>query len=431
MTGLGRILDQLQVNRFHGRRSAEDTPIVVVQRERDPALDRLPSDQAVPVPVPVRIAAAWGWRILAIAAAVLAVGYGLSLLSELVIPILVALLLSALFARAATFLARWVPRGLAAGIVLILGLAVIAGAVTLVVQQIGSNASEMGSQVTQGVQQVRAWLAYGPFKVTDTQLDDAIASVREYVTNNEKFRTGLLHGAVTVGHVGAGVVLTLFSTFFFLYQGDTIWAWFVRLFPRLARERIDSSGRVGWVSLTAYVRATVLVAFTDAVGITVVALVLRVPFAGAIGVLVFISAFVPIVGALASGIVAVLIALVAHGLVSAIIMAAGVLVVQQLESHVLQPFLMGRLVRLHPLAIIFSIAGGAVLFGIVGALFAVPLAAFTNSVVNHLASGSDADSRAPENPPEAVHPAEQVPRSTAGPVADTPPPTDLERPETD
>jgi predicted PurR-regulated permease PerM len=290
----------------------------------------------------------------------------------------------------------------------------------------------MGSQVTQGFQQVRAWLAYGPFKVTDKQLDNALASARDYVTKNQQFRTGILHGAVTVGHVGAGVVLTLFSTFFFLYQGDRIWAWFVRLFPRLARDRVDSSGRVGWVSLTAYVRATVMVAFTDAVGITVVALVLRVPFAAAIGVLVFISAFVPIVGALASGIVAVLIALVAHGVVSAIIMAAGVLVVQQVESHVLQPFLMGRLVRLHPLAIIFSIAAGAVLFGIVGALFAVPLAAFTNTVVNHLASGGDGEPAAPESPPEAVEPSQHIPRSDAGPVADTPPPTDLrDRAETD
>ena len=427
MTGLGRI-----VNRLHSRRAADEAPVVVVQRQRAPELDRLPSDQAVPVPVPVRIAAAWGWRVLVIAAAAVAIGYGLSQLSELLIPIMVALLLSALFARAASFLSRWMPRGLAAGIVLILGLAVIAGAFTIVIQQISSNASEMGSQLTQGVQQVRAWLAYGPFKVSDTQVDQAIASVKDYVTNNEQFRTGIWHGAVTAGHVATGVVLTLFSTFFFLYQGDTIWAWFVRLFPRLARDRIDSSGRVGWVSLTAYVRATVLVAFTDAVGITVVALVLRVPFAGAIGVLVFISAFVPIVGALASGIVAVLIALVAHGLVTAVIMAAGVLFVQQFESHVLQPFLMGRLVRLHPLAIIFSIGAGAVLFGIVGALFAVPLAAFTNSVVNHLASGADGDSGSPHTPPEAIDEDDQVPRTDAGPVADTPEPTDLEpRPQSE
>ena len=424
MTGLGRI-----VNRLHVRRDPEDAP-VVVRRQRRAELDHLPSDPAVAVPVPVRIAAAWGWRILVIAAAVLAIGYGMSLLSELVIPILVALLLTALFARAVTVLARWMPRALATTIVLVLGLTVIAGALTIVIAQISANASEMSDQVTEGVQQVRAWLAYGPFGVTDTQLNDAITRLREYVTNNPQFRTGVLQGAVTAGHGAAGVVLTLFSTFFFLYQGDRIWAWFVRLFPRLARERVDSSGRVGWVSLTAYVRATVLVAFADAVGITAVALILRVPFAPAIGVLVFITAFVPIVGALVSGIIAVLIALVAHGLVSAIIMAGGVLFVQQVESHLLQPLLMGRMVRLHPLAIIFSIAAGAVLFGIVGALFAVPLVAFTNSVVNHLAGGGELPDPG-DDPPEASPPG-QVSRSDAGPMADTPSTTDLQqRPEAD
>jgi len=424
MTGLGRM-----VNRLHARRTEDGVP-VVAQRQRRSELDRLPSDPAVTVPVPVRVAAAWGWRILVIAAAVLAIGYGMSLLSELVIPILIALLLTALFARAVTVLARWMPRALATTIVLILGLAVIAGALTIVIAQISANASEMSDQVTEGVQQVRAWLAYGPFGVTDTQLNDAIVRLREYVTNNPQFRTGVLQGAVTAGHGAAGVVLTLFSTFFFLYQGDTIWAWFVRLFPRLARERVDSSGRVGWVSLTAYVRATVLVAFVDAVGITAVALILRVPFAPAIGVLVFITAFVPIVGALVSGIIAVLIALVAHGPVTAIIMAGGVLLVQQIESHVLQPLLMGRMVRLHPLAIIFSIAAGAVLFGIVGALFAVPLVAFTNSVVNHLSSGGELPDPGGD-PPESI-PSGQVSRSDAGPMADTPSPTDVQqRPEAD
>jgi putative heme transporter len=384
------------VNRLHTRRDPVPLPPAAISPRPVRRIDRdhLPEDQAVAVPVPIRIGAAWSWRLIVIAAAVFALGYGLSLLSELVIPLLVALLLAALFGRAVTFLARWMPRGLAAGIVLVLGIAVIAGAVTIVVQQISSNASEMGTQVTQGVQQVRAWLAYGPFNVTDTQLDEAIDKLKDYVANDASLRTGVLHGAVTAGHVAAGIILTLFSTFFFLYQGDTIWAWVVSLFPRLARDRVDSSGRVGWISLTAYVRATVLVAFTDAVGITIVALILRVPFAPAIGVLVFVSAFVPIVGALLSGIVAVLIALVAHGLVTALIMAAGVLLVQQLESHVLQPFLMGRLVRLHPLAIIFSIAAGAVLFGIVGALFAVPLAAFTNTVVKHLTGRDDDDSAA-------------------------------------
>ena len=148
----------------------------------------------------------------------------------------------------------------------------------------------------------------------------------------------------------------------------------MRLFPRVARDRVDSSGIVAWRQLTAYMRATMLVAAVDAVGITVGALILRVPFAFAIGVLVFLLSFIPIVGALLSGAVAVIIALVAHGPVTALIMLAVVIGVQQLESHVLQPFILGRSVRVHPLAVIPAIATGAILAGIVGTLVAVPVA---------------------------------------------------------
>lgn len=394
--------------------------------------DHLPSDPSVAVPVPVRIAASWSWRVLVIVAAVLVVGYGLTLVSELVIPLLVALLLTALFSGAVDFLSRWLPRAASTGIVMVVGLAVIAGAISLVVQQVTSNYSEMSDQVRQGVDQVHTWLAQGPLQVTDSQIQEAYDRLKEFAGSSAELRTGLLNAGVTIGHIGAGLVLALFSTFFFLYQGGVIWDWVVRLFPRLSRDRVESSGRVGFTSLTAYVRATVLVALVDAIGITIVALILRVPFAPAIGVLVFITAFIPIVGALASGIIAVLLALVSHGLWSAVIMAAGVLLVQQVESHVLQPFLMGRLVKLHPLAIIFSISTGAVLFGIVGALFAVPVAAFTNAVVNHLAGRDTPEMEAAENRrPRREPPLEDDARDRAPAVVGHPDDENYQAPETD
>jgi len=184
----------------------------------------------------------------------------------------------------------------------------------------------------------------------------------------------------------------LFTTYFLLCQGDQIWAWIVRLFPRAAREHVDGSGRAAWVSLTAFVRATVVVAFVDAVGITVIALVLKVPLAVPIGVLVFLGSFVPVIGATVSGSVAVLVALVAHGPLIALFMLIGVVAVQQLEAHVLQPFLLGRAVKLHPLAVILAVAAGVVAAGIVGALVAVPLAAMLNTIVKYLTSASS-----PEN----------------------------------
>jgi predicted PurR-regulated permease PerM len=184
----------------------------------------------------------------------------------------------------------------------------------------------------------------------------------------------------------AGLFLVLFSTYFFLADGDRIWAWFVRLTPRVARARVDSSGRVAWISLTQFVRATVIVAITDATGVMIAAKILDVQFVLAIGVLVFLGAFVPIVGAFVAGTVAVLVALVDHGWVVALIMLGAVVLVQQIESHVLQPFLMGRFVSVHPLGVIVAIAAGILVAGVPGALVAVPFAAAANAVAQHLAS---------------------------------------------
>jgi len=395
-------------------------------RMLDPTRDHLPEDPMVAMPVAVRTAAAWAWRLVAIVAAAVVIGYGLTKLSEIVIPVLVALLLTALLIHLVEWLARWLPRGLATGIVLLGGVIVILGGITLVVQQISSNAKKMTDQVTAGSNQIHQWLLTGPFKVSDAQITSAYDKVLSTVTSGtDGIASGVLAVGTTVTHVGAGIALALFATFFFLYQGRDIWAWAVQLFPRTARASVDSSGRKGWVSLTAYVRATILVAFTDAVGITIVALILRVPLAPAIGVIVFLGSFIPVVGALLSGIVAVLLALVAHGAAVALIMAGGVLGVQQIESHVLQPFLMGRLVRLHPLAILFSIAAGAIFAGIVGALFAVPTAAFVNAVVHHLASGRAPELNLPATDPAVADPAHTPedlaePSATEGSVAESP-----------
>jgi predicted PurR-regulated permease PerM len=191
-----------------------------------------------------------------------------------------------------------------------------------------------------------------------------------------------------VGHGVAGFFIVLFSTYFFLADGERIWSWLVRIAPRAARERVDASGRVAWVSLTQFVRATVLVALADAIGIMIVAWFLDVPFVVAIGVLVFLGAFVPMIGATVAGLVAILVALVDQGPWTALLMLGGVILVQQIEGHVLQPFLMGRWVSVHPLGVIVAIGCGVLVAGIAGALVAVPLAAAVNAVVQHLANFS-------------------------------------------
>ncbi|HET7305386.1 MAG TPA: AI-2E family transporter [Segeticoccus sp.] len=348
----------------------------------------------------VLIASTWAWRLLAIAVAVFALGWGLRYLSEVVVPVVVAVLLTALLAPVVTRLVTWrVPRGPAAGLTLIGLIVVVGGLLTLVGTQIGTGFADLSDQVGQGVNQLRD-LARVNFGVSDADIHQAIEKAKGAATSS-----GLGTKAAAVGttatHFVAGLFVALFATFFFLFEGEQIWAWLVRLMPRRARERTDSSGHRAWSSLTAYVRATVIVAFVDAVGIAVGAWILQLPLVPAIGILVFVASFVPIVGAFVSGLVAVLVALVAQGPVVAIIMLLVVLAVQQLESHVLQPFLLGRLVRVHPLAVILSIAAGVVIAGIVGALVAVPIAAMVNAVVHHLAGHDDGDPDEGDDEPPA------------------------------
>ena len=191
----------------------------------------------------------------------------------------------------------------------------------------------------------------------------------------------------TATHIVAGFFIAMFSLYFFLYDGRVIWGWMVRLFPRAAREKVHSSGLIAWTQLSAFTRATLVVAAVDAAGIGIGAAILGVPFASGIALLVFFGAFIPVVGAAISGTVAVLLALVALGPVQALIMLGIVIGVQQIESHLLQPLLVGRVMRIHPLAVILAIAAGIILAGIIGGLIAVPTVAVLNAVSHHLLDG--------------------------------------------
>ncbi len=179
----------------------------------------------------------------------------------------------------------------------------------------------------------------------------------------------------------AGILIVFFVTIFFLLDGRGIWTWVVGLLPRQVRERTHQAGRRGLVTLSSYVRTQILVAFIDAVGIGIGAAVIGLPLVVPMAALVFLGAFIPFVGAIVTGVIAVLVALVVKGWVMALVMLGVVLLVQQIEGHILQPFLMGRAVSLHPVAVLLSVTAGTVLGGIVGALFAVPVVAVLNTVI--------------------------------------------------
>jgi predicted PurR-regulated permease PerM len=352
------------------------------------------------IPWGVDLAAAWSWRLLLIAGAGALVIWLLRYFSEVTIPIAVSILLTALSIGSVNWLhAHRLPRLLATFIVVIAMLAVLVGLLTLVGQQLATQLDDLKANVVEGISQLQNWARHGPLGLSDRQLQTWIDEVKAAITASD---TSIVTRATEVGrgisHVVAGFFIALFATFFFLYEGDRIWSWIVVLFPQASRERINSSGHTAWHSLTAFVRATVVVAMTDALGVVAAAWVLGVPLMFAIGVLVFLGAFIPIIGALIAGSVAVLVALVAQGPWVALFMLLAVIAVQQFESHVLQPFLMGKFVALHPLAIIVAIAAGIIVAGIVGALIAVPLAACLNGVVRHLAQ----EARQYQEDPEPV-----------------------------
>jgi predicted PurR-regulated permease PerM len=342
------------------------------------------------VPWGVDLAAAWAWRFLVIVAAGYVIARTISFFSLVALPLVVALLIAALVSPVVDGLQRiGLPRGLAAILVVIGGIGFVAALLTFAGQQVANGADDLANQTVQGLDEVKKWLRDGPLKASDSQIQDYIDRAQKAITPSSDGSSIL--GRVTevgaaLGHVLAGFFIILFSTYFFLADGRRIWAWIVRLAPRASREHVDSSGRVAWISLTQFVRATVIVAAVDAIGIMIVAAILQVPFVLAIGVLVFLGAFVPMVGATIAGTVAILVALVDQGPYVALFMLAGVIIVQQIEGHILQPFLMGRWVSLHPLGVIVAIACGVVVGGIAGALIAVPLAAAVNAVVQHLAN---------------------------------------------
>jgi predicted PurR-regulated permease PerM len=342
------------------------------------------------VPYGVDLAAQWSWRLLVVAAAGLVLARGIGMFAVVVLPVVIALLLTALLVPLVEALHRArLPRGVASLLVVLGAIGLLVLLLSFAGQQIAQGANDLAKQVVSGLEQIRVWLKTGPLHASDTQINAYIKSAQDAVTtSNEQIVSRLTEVGTALSHIVAGFFIILFATYFFLADGNRIWSWVVRIFPRASRERADSSGRVAWTSLTAFVRATVMVAFTDALGVMLVAAILQVPFVFAIGVLVFIGAFIPMIGALLSGSVAVLVALVAQGPVVALIMLGGVVAVQQLEAHVLQPFLLGRLVSVHPLGVIVAIAMGVLVAGIAGALVAVPLVASLNAVVLHLADST-------------------------------------------
>ncbi|QVI22417.1 AI-2E family transporter [Nocardia tengchongensis] len=338
----------------------------------------------------VRQTAEWCWRLLIIFAAVLAFAYLARRLSTVTIPISIALLGAALMAPLVNWMQRFgVPRAIGVLVALIGSLGILAGIMTFVVEQFVSGVPQLSDEFKTSVHQVQDWLINGPLQLSNDQIRNAGDTIVKTVESNKDALTnGALTTATVIGEFFTGAFLTLFILIFFLYGGDQIWEFVTRIVPTAHRAQVRQAGRLGFGTLTGFVRATVLVAAVDAVGIGAGLAILNVPLALPLASLVFIGAFIPIVGSFIAGSVAVFIALMTKGLVTALIVLGITIAVMQLEGHVLQPLLMGRAVRIHPLAVVLAIASGVVLAGLAGGLLAVPFVAVLNTAMRSLLADS-------------------------------------------
>lgn len=361
-------------------------------RRSNPVISEDP-DVTGKVPRGLRIGAALSWRFLMVVAALYVMVLAVSYVSVVIIPLAVALLLAALMAPAVRRLVGLrVPRGLAAAVVLVAGLVLLGGVLTFVIVQFTNGLPALQDRINASLDQIKEWLIHGPLHLQQSQIQNFINQAVQFLQRNQaELTTQALNTAGVVGEILTGFALTLFILIFFLVGGEKIWTFLVRGVPAPVRDRVDVAGRRGFSSLVSYVRATAAVAVVDAVGIGVGLWIVGVPLVVPLATLVFLGAFIPIVGAVITGAIAVLVALVANGFVAALIVLAIVIGVMQLESHILQPLLLGRAVKLHPLAVVLAITAGLVVAGIAGGLLAVPLLAVLNSGIRSLLHEQDPD----------------------------------------
>ncbi|MGZ8177461.1 AI-2E family transporter [Williamsia sp. SKLECPSW1] len=334
----------------------------------------------------VRAASEWSWRLLIIGVTVYALMWVGHRYEQVAVPIALAILGSAFLVPVVDWLdRRGLHRGVAVALTMIVAIGVIAGILTFVVQQFIAGLPDLTNQATSTIDSVKSWLVHGPFDLEQQQLDhvgDDIVSMLQ--RNQSKITSGAIATAATVTELATGALLLLFLMIFFLYGGGQIWVFVTKLVPNSMRDRVRVAGRAGFGTLVGYVRATVAVAAVDAIGIGVGLAILQVPLALPLASLVFVGAFIPIVGALVTGALAVVVTLVTQGWIAAVIALAVVVAVMQLESHVLQPFLLGHSVRVHPVGVVVGIASGIVTAGIIGGLLAVPIIAFLNTAVRSI-----------------------------------------------
>ena len=368
------------------------------RRERrlaEAAIERQAGEEVERVVEGRKAAGAWGdafgliatraLQVLIVLALTAIVVIGMRTLSTVVIPILLALILASTFSPVMRWLiSHRVPAALATVIVLLTIVLLLTGVGWLIVWAVRDQWDELSSQAQSGFDQVIAWVHTLPFAPSDNelsaQLEEWRGQITDFVTSSQ-FGSGAIAGVSAVTSFITGLVLMVVVLFFFLKDGPHIWQFLLRPFRGEGLARARRAGTKTVSTLGSYVRGTAAVAAVDAVGIGVGLLILGVPLALPLSVLVFVLAFIPIVGATLAGILAALVALVANGPINAVLVVGVVVLVNQLEGNFLQPVLMGRALKLHSLVILLALTVGTLLGSVLGAVLAVPIAAVAWGII--------------------------------------------------
>ena len=341
---------------------------------------------AADVPRWLRVGAAWSWRLLLLAALLYVVGKVAALLYLVIVPCAAAILLTALLQPLTARLRRLGLGPLAATwCTLLLAFVAIGGALWLVASRVAAEYPALVTQVKHTTTQIQSWLAGAPFHIKTGNLEKLSDNLVTYLSQHKSVLEGtVLTGGRIVVELLAGTVLCFFISFFLIKDGDRIWSWLTSALAPERKRRTDLAGHAAWLAVVHYVRGTVAIAAIHAVVMGVTLTIMGSPLVAPLAVFMFIAAFVPLVGVLIAGAAALLIVIAAKGLVAAVILLGILILMNQLEGHLLQPQVVGKMVALHPLAVILVLGVAGVVAGIAGAVVAVPITAALTSAVRAL-----------------------------------------------
>jgi predicted PurR-regulated permease PerM len=351
-----------------------------------PPASSAPSAPSADVPGWLRVGAAWSWRLVLLAALLYVAGRVASLLYLVIVPCAAALLLTALLQPLAARLRRQGFGPLAATwCTLLLAFILIGGAVWLVTARVEAEYPALVGQVKHTTVEIQSWLAGQPFHIRTGNLTKLSDNIVNYLSKHQSLLEGtVLTGGRILVELLAGLVLCVFISFFLIKDGDRIWAWVTSGLRAERRRRANLAGQAAWQSVVYYIRGTIAVAAIQATVIGITLAIINAPLVAPLALIMFLAAFIPLAGVLIAGALAILIVLAAKGLIAAVIVLGVLILMNQLDGHLLQPQVVGKMVRLHPLAVILVLAVAGVVAGIAGAVVAVPVAAAITSAVRAL-----------------------------------------------